>query len=299
MSDQNLCERFTETMARFTELTAKRLPDDVVTKLEELRKEQKSELANIIYDTMFANQDAALRRNVPSCQDTGVIQYFIQCGSKFPLLGDIPQCLPEAAKRATKKAPLRHNAVQIFDEKNTGNNTGVRITYTDWEIIPDSDECTIYCYLAGGGCSLPGTAKVFMPVEGYEGVVKFIFDLICERGINACPPLLVGIGIAGSAEVAAVLSKKALMRPVGSHNSNTRGAEFEQIIAEGLDKLNIGPNGLGGTKTVMGVNVEQAARHPSCLAAAVNVGCWAHRRAGIRFKADLSYEVFTHKGVTL
>ena len=205
----------------------------------------------------------------------------------------------EAAKRATKKAPLRHNAVQIFDEKNTGNNTGVRIPYTDWEIIPDSDECTIYCYLAGGGCSLPGTAKVFMPVEGYEGVVKFIFDLICERGINACPPLLVGIGIAGSAEVAAVLSKKALMRPVGSHNSNTRGAEFEQIIAEGLDKLNIGPNGLGGTKTVMGVNVEQAARHPSCLAAAVNVGCWAHRRAGIRFKADLSYEVFTHKGVTL
>lgn len=175
MSDQNLCERFTETMARFTELTAKRLPDDVVTKLEELRKEQKSELANIIYDTMFANQDAALRRNVPSCQDTGVIQYFIQCGSKFPLLGDIPQCLPEAAKRATKKAPLRHNAVQIFDEKNTGNNTGVRIPYTDWEIIPDSDECTIYCYLAGGGCSLPGTAKVFMPVEGYEGVVKFIF----------------------------------------------------------------------------------------------------------------------------
>ena len=138
-----------------------------------------------------------------------------------------------------------------------------------------------------------------MPVEGYEGVVTFIFDLICERGINACPPLLVGIGIAGSAEVAAVLSKKALMRQVGSHNSNTRGAEFEQIIAEGLDKLNIGPNGLGGTKTVMGVNVEQAARHPSCLAAAVNVGCWAHRRAGIRFKADLSYEVFTHKGVTL
>ena len=90
MSDQNLCERFTETMARFTELTAKRLPDDVVTKLEELRKEQKSELANIIYDTMFANQDAALRRNVPSCQDTGVIQYFIQCGSKFRRHSAVP-----------------------------------------------------------------------------------------------------------------------------------------------------------------------------------------------------------------
>ena len=299
MTNENGVKVLTDMVADFVAHIGKKLPDGVVAKLEELGSQETAALPKALYETMTKNQKLAVELNRPSCQDTGVIQYFIQCGSKFPLLGDIPQCLPEAAKRATKKAPLRHNAVQIFDEKNTGNNTGVRIPYTDWEIIPDSDECTIYCYLAGGGCSLPGTAKVFMPVEGYEGVVKFIFDLICERGINACPPLLVGIGIAGSAEVAAVLSKKALMRPVGSHNSNTRGAEFEQIIAEGLDKLNIGPNGLGGTKTVMGVNVEQAARHPSCLAAAVNVGCWAHRRAGIRFKADLSYEVFTHKGVTL
>ena len=299
MSDQALCDRFTGIMADFTAYMAKHLPDDVVAKLKELRSQQNTELANIIYDTMFANQEAAARRNVPSCQDTGVIQYFIQCGSKFPLLGDLPKCLPEAAKLATQRAPLRHNAVQIFDEKNSGNNPGVRIPYLDWEIIPDSDECTIYAYLAGGGCSLPGHAKVFMPVEGYEAVVRFIFDLICDRGINACPPLLVGVGIAGSAEVAAVLSKKALLRPVGSHNSNPKGAEFERLIAEGLDKINIGPNGVGGVKSVMGVNVEQAARHPSCLAAAVNVGCWAHRRAGIHFKADLSYEIFTHKGVTL
>ena len=217
MSDQALCDRFTGIMADFTAYMAKHLPDDVVAKLKELRSQQNTELANIIYDTMFANQEAAARRNVPSCQDTGVIQYFIQCGSKFPLLGDLPKCLPEAAKLATQRAPLRHNAVQIFDEKNSGNNTGVRIPYLDWEIIPDSDECTIYAYLAGGGCSLPGH----------------------------------------------------------------------------------GPNGVGGVKSVMGVNVEQAARHPSCLAAAVNVGCWAHRRAGIHFKADLSYEIFTHKGVTL
>ena len=240
MSDQALCDRFTGIMADFTAYMAKHLPDDVVAKLKELRSQQNTELANIIYDTMFANQEAAARRNVPSCQDTGVIQYFIQCGSKFPLLGDLPKCLPEAAKLATQRAPLRHNAVQIFDEKNSGNNTGVRIPYLDWEIIPDSDECTIYAYLAGGGCSLPGHAKVFMPVEGYEAVVRFIFDLICDRGINACPPLLVGVGIAGSAEVAAVLSKKALLRPVGSHNSNPKGAEFERLIAEGLDKINIG-----------------------------------------------------------
>ena len=97
MSDQALCDRFTGIMADFTAYMAKHLPDDVVAKLKELRSQQNTELANIIYDTMFANQEAAARRNVPSCQDTGVIQYFIQCGSKFPLLGDLPKCLPEAA----------------------------------------------------------------------------------------------------------------------------------------------------------------------------------------------------------
>ena len=149
------------------------------------------------------------------------------------------------------------------------------------------------------GCSLPGYAKVLMPVEGYEGVVRFVFDNICDRGINACPPLLVGIGIAGSVEVAANLSKKALMRPIGSRNVNPRGAEFEQIIEKALNDINIGPGGLDGALSVMGVHVEQAARHPSCLAVGLSVGCWGHRRATIRFNADMSYELLSHKGVTL
>lgn len=108
-----------------------------------------------------------------------------------------PACR-EATKRATKNAPLRHNAVEIFDERNSGDNTGVRIPWIDWQIEPDSDSVEIYAYMAGGGCSLPGAAKVLMPLEGYEGVVKFVFDILCDRGVNACPPLLVGVGIAGS-----------------------------------------------------------------------------------------------------
>ena len=153
--------------------------------------------------------------------------------------------------------------------------------------------------LLGGGCSLPGAAKVLMPAEGYMGIVKFIFDVIVERGINACPPLLVGVGIAGSVEVAARLSKKALMRPVTSQNFNEIGADFEKMIEEGLNKINIGPGGLTGTKSVMGVNVEQAARHPSCLAVGVSTGCWGHRRATIRINADMSYEMISHKGMKL
>ena len=223
----------------------------------------------------------------------------VALGENFPLLGEIRPCLEEAVRHATVEAPLRQNAVQIFDERNTGNNTGVRIPWIDWEIVPNSDQCLVHGYMAGGGCSLPGAAKVLMPAEGYMGIVKFIFDVIVERGINACPPLLVGVGIAGSVEVAANLSKKALMRPVKSENVNATGADFEKMIEEGLNKINIGPGGLTGVKSVMGVNVEQAARHPSCLAVGVSTGCWAHRRATIRLNADMTYEMVSHKGVTL
>lgn len=300
MNDQiKAVEHFTDVMAKFTAYFGKHLPDDVMAKLQELRAEQDTPMAGIIYDTMFRDMALADELNRPMCQDTGVIQYFVEVGENFPLLGKLQACLTEATKRATVAAPLRHNAVQIFEEKNSGNNTGRRIPWIEWDIIPDSDECTIHGYMAGGGCSLPGAAKVLMPVEGYEGVVKFIFDIMVERGINACPPILVGVGIAGSAEVASMLSKKALMRPIGTHNPSPRGAELERMLEDGLNKLNIGPGGLTGKKSVMGVNIEDAARHPSCLAVGLSVGCWAHRRACIKFNADLTYEMISHKGVTL
>lgn len=298
-TSEQTVERFTDLMARFTGYFGKHLPDDVLERLKELRAEQTSDMARLIYDSMFKDLDMANSDNVPICQDTGVLQYFVQVGENFPHQGIIKRALREAAARATKNAPLRPNAVQIFDEKNTGNNTGHNIPWIDWEIIEGRDDCVIYGYMAGGGCSLPGTAKVLMPVEGYEGIVKFIFDTITDRGINACPPLLVGIGIAGSVEVAAKLSKKALMRPVKSCNENERGKEFEKLIEEGLNKLNIGPGGLTGVKSVMGVNVEHAARHPACLAVGISTGCWAHRRACIKINPDLSYEMISHKGVQL
>ena len=299
MSKTELAQQFTDVMAKFTAYLGKHLPDDVLERLTELRAEQNTELAKIVYDAMFTDLEAARRLDVPCCQDTGVIQSFIEVGENFPLLGEIRPCLEEAVRRATVEAPLRQNAVQIFDERNTGNNTGVRIPWIDWEIVPNSDQCLVHGYMAGGGCSIPGAAKVLMPAEGYMGIVKFIFDVIVERGINACPPLLVGVGIAGSVEVAANLSKKALMRPVKSENVNATGADFEKMIEEGLNKINIGPGGLTGVKSVMGVNVEQAARHPSCLAVGVSTGCWAHRRATIRLNADMTYEMVSHKGVTL
>jgi L(+)-tartrate dehydratase alpha subunit len=195
--------------------------------------------------------------------------------------------------------PLRHNAVETFDEKNTGTNTGTQIPWLDWRITPGLDSCTIDVYMAGGGCTLPGAAKVLMPGQGYEGVAEFVMDVITERGVNACPPLLVGVGVSTSVETAARLSKLAILRPVDSKSSNAKAALMEDLLEQGLNEIGIGPQGLTGNNSVMGVNIESSARHPSTIGVAVNTGCWAHRRGKIRINADMSYEVISHEGVVL
>ncbi|WOY02408.1 L(+)-tartrate dehydratase subunit alpha [Dickeya fangzhongdai] len=288
-----------DVMTRFTGYVGKRLPTDVIKKLEELRAREDSPLAKVVYDSMFENQKRADELDRPCCQDTGVIQYFITVGARFPFIGDLEHVLQQATLEATKKAPLRHNAVETFIEKNTGTNTGSRVPWLDWEIIPDDDHCTIEVYMAGGGCSLPGAAKVLMPGQGYEGVNQFVFDVITSYGVNACPPLLVGVGVSTSVETAARLSKKAILRPVGSSHPNADAAKMEKLLEDGLNQVGLGPQGLGGASSVMGVNIESSARHPSTIGVAVSTGCWAHRRGTIRFSADLSYEILSHEGAVL
>lgn len=289
----------TDIMARFTGYLGKRLPDDVRDKLAALRQAEVSPLSRVVYDSMFENLAAADSLDRPCCQDTGVIQFFVTAGAGFPLLGELREVLGEAVRRATREAPLRHNAVETFVEKNTGDNTGLRVPWIDWEIVPGED-AVIEVYMAGGGCSLPGAAKVLMPAAGYEGVVQFVFDVITSYGINACPPLLVGVGVSTSVETAARLSKLALFRPIGSRNPDPRAAEMERLLEDGLNEVGIGPQGLSGNCSVMGVHIENSARHPSTIGVAVSTGCWAHRRGTIRIAPDCrTYEILSHKEAVL
>lgn len=175
----------TDLLAKFTSHIGKRLPTDVTQKLGELREKEVNFLAKEVYESMRQNQEAADKLDRPSCQDTGVIQYFLQAGAKFPLLGELEEILQGATAGATRMGPLRHNAVETFEEKNTGTNTGSKIPWLDWEIVPNDDSVTIDVYMAGGGCTLPGKATVLMPGQGYEGVAEFVFDVITSRGVNA------------------------------------------------------------------------------------------------------------------
>lgn len=292
-------QQLTDVMWKFTSYIGKRLPTDVTHKLADLRAKETHPLAKAVYQSMKDNQDAADKLDRPSCQDTGVVQYFITAGARFPLLGELEDILAAATKEATIRGPLRHNAVETFDEKNTGTNTGSKIPWLDWEIDPKGDGCTIDVYMAGGGCTLPGAAKVLMPGEGYEGVAEFVFDVITQRGVNACPPMLVGVGVSTSAETAARLSKKAILRPVDSRHPNPNAARMEELLEEGLNEVGLGPQGLTGNASVMGVNIESSARHPSTIGVAVSTGCWAHRRGRIHINADLTYEILSHEGVVL
>ena len=395
MDKEKSIKKMTEVMVKFVGYTGKVLPDDVTAKLLELSERETQPLAKEIYKTMFENQRLAKQLNRPSCQDTGVIQFFVRCGANFPLIGELEELLREAVLQATREAPLRHNSVETFDEYNTGKNVGKGTPSVFWEIVPNSSECEIHTYMAGGGCSLPGKATVLMPGMGYEGVVKFVMDIMtsyginacppllvgvgvgtsidvasllskkalmrplgsknpneraalteklledginkCEihtymagggcslpgkatvlmpgmgyegvvkfvmdimtsYGINACPPLLVGIGVGTSIDVASLLSKKALMRPLGSKNPNERAALTEKLLEDGINKIGLGPQGMSGASSVMGVHIENCARHPSVIAVAVNVGCWSHRKGHIVWDADLNFDVKSHKEFAL
>ena len=233
MSKTEQVEKLTNYMANFVSYIGKVLPDDIIAKLDELAEKEDSPLSKTIYQTMKLNQKLAKDLNRPSCQDTGVLQFWVKCGTKFPLIGELEALLKDAVVKATFEAPLRHNSVETFDEYNTGKNVGKGTPTVFWDIVPDSDRCEIYTYMAGGGCTLPGKAMVLMPGEGYEGVTKFVMDVMTSYGLNACPPLLVGVGVATSVETAALLSKKALMRPLGSHNENERAAEMERCLKTG------------------------------------------------------------------
>lgn len=299
MENKTEREKMTHLMASFISYVSKKLPDDVENKLAELRKIETGDLASTIYDTMAKNQSLAWDLNRPCCQDTGVLQFWVKCGTRFPLIDELESLLKDAVVESTFSMPLRHNSVETFDEYNTGRNVGKGTPTVFWDIVPNSDKVEIYTYMAGGGCTLPGKAGVLMPGMGYEGVTKFVLDVMTSYGLNACPPLLVGVGVATSVETAALLSKKALMRPIGSHNSNERAAAMEKLLEDGINSIGLGPQGMGGKMSVMGVNIENTARHPSTIGVAVNVGCWSHRRGHIIFNKNLNYEITTHSGVTL
>jgi fumarate hydratase subunit alpha len=270
------------------------LPDDVKQALKKAYAEETSETGKTQLKTILDNIELAEKYQVPVCQDTGTIIFYIKAGAEAKNLDKIEEALIKATRRATKEAPLRPNAVDPFTQKNSGDNTGRFIPHINWEIVSGKDvEMTVMT--KGGGSENVCMTGTLVPGEGVKGLKKFVIDAVIRAGAQPCPPTIVGVAVGGGVDIAMKLAKKALLRPLNQPNMDPEIAKLEKEIFEAANMTGIGPMGLGGKTTVLGVNVDYAYRHPASYPAAVAFNCWAARRASARIGADGSVEYLTHK----
>jgi L(+)-tartrate dehydratase alpha subunit len=282
---------------RFIATVAVVMPDDVSNKLLKLARMENSPYGKIIYNAVLRNNELARSRKLPLCQDTGTPEFQVAFGEGFKHKEELLAAIRKAVAKATLNGFLRPNAVDPVYNKNTGDNTGRILPWIDVELVPQSSDAVVQLYLAGGGSTRASGAVVLDPADGWEGVFRFVLELIAERGMYACPPLMVlGVGVGPTISIAAKLSKKALLRPLGARSPDPWVSEMELALEKAINKLGIGPQGLGGAVSVGEVHIEYGERHPASMALAVTTSCWALRKGQLVIRNDYSFDVTTHKG---
>ena len=270
------------------------LPDDVKEALKKAYAEETSAAGKTQLKAILDNIELAEKYQAPVCQDTGTIIFFVKAGAKAKNLDKVEEAMANATRRATKEVPLRPNAVDPFTGKNSGDNTGKYIPYINWEIVP-GETLEITVMTKGGGSENVCTGGMIVPGEGVKGLKKFVIDAVVKAGAQPCPPNILGIAMGGGADISMKLAKKALLKPLTEHNPNPEIAKLEKEIFEAANMTGIGPMGLGGKTTVLGVHIDYAYRHPASFPAAVAFNCWAARRATARINPDGTVDYLTHK----
>jgi len=293
MITENVVE---EVAFKLLQLAVIELPQDVKKALQQAYRKEESEAGKIQLKAILDNVELAEKAHTPVCQDTGVIIFYVKAGGQVKGLDKIENALRSATVRATREVPLRPNAVDPFTQKNTGDNTGRFLPFIHWEIVPgDSLEITVMP--KGGGSENVCALGMLSPGMGVNGLKKFVVDTVINAGAQPCPPTILGVATGGGADIAMKLAKAALLRPLDQPNPNPDLAKLEEELYEAANSTGIGPMGLGGKITVLGVKVDYAHRHPASYPAAVAVQCWAARRASTRIHSDGKIEYLTHKVV--
>jgi fumarate hydratase subunit alpha len=269
------------------------LPEDVKQALKKAYSEE-TEPGKTQLKAILDNIELAEKYQAPVCQDTGTIIFYAKAGAKAKNLDKVEEALINAVKRATREIPLRPNSVNPFNGKNSGDNTGRYIPYVNWEIVT-GDNLELTVMTKGGGSENVCLGGMIVPGEGIKGLKKFVVDAVVKAGAQPCPPNILGIAMGGGADISMKLAKKALLRPLTEHNPDPEIAALEKEILEAANMTGIGPMGLGGKTTVLGVHIDYAFRHPASFPAAVAFNCWAARRASARINADGTVEYLTHK----
>jgi len=252
------------------------LDKDVTEKIIEFAKKEDSPIGKQILDQILINAKLATEENRPMCQDTGIAVIFVELGQDVHISkGIFHEAINEGVRRGYTQGYLRKSVVEdpVFDRKNTQDNTPA-IIHTD--IIP-GDKIKITVASKGAGSENMSEIKMLKPSDGIDGVKDFVVDRVKRSGGMPCPPIIVGVGIGGNFEQCAYLSKKALLRKLNTSNPNVKLNAVEKEMLTRINRLGIGPMGLGGRTTALAVQILTMPCHIASLPVAVNLQCHAHR----------------------
>jgi fumarate hydratase subunit alpha/L(+)-tartrate dehydratase alpha subunit len=288
------------------------LPPDLKAALARARETETDDTGRRFLDIMLENVEVAERDANLVCQDTGTVVFWLEIGEECAFnLARVTAAVKRGTERATVEHPLRPNAVHPLTRKNTMTNTGRHLPAMHYEFVPGdsgagdvsedgpglpgaavpAEGLKLHCLPKGSGSENMSFLKMLIPADGVAGVKRFILECIVEAGPKPCPPTIVGVGLGGTADLCAALAKRAVLRPLGTHSDDPVVAALEDELFAAANELGIGPMGLGGHNTVLGVNIEYAHTHITQNPVAVNLQCWAARRASavITPAGDVTY----------
>ena len=267
--------KITDTVKRLCIQANVILPEDVKNCIIKRKSEENWAPAREILDRIEENFELAAAENVPICQDTGVACVFLEIGQEVHIAGgDITQAVNEGVRQGYAEGYLRKSVVRDpLDRVNTGDNTPAMIYY---DIVP-GDKIKITVAPKGFGSENMSQIKMLRPSDGIEGVKAFVLKAVEEAGPNPCPPIIVGVGIGGTFDKAALLAKKALLRETGTPSADPLYAKLEEELLEKINALGIGPQGFGGKTAALAVAVEHYPTHIAGLPVAVNINCHVAR----------------------
>ena len=246
------------------------LPDDVIEALKIAQDTEESAVGKKVLSQLIKNANIATKEQMALCQDCGVAVVFLELGQEVHMVGgDLVEAINEGVRQAYEKGYLRKSMVmRPFSARvNTKDNTPA-IIYTD---IVHGDKLKIIVMPKGGGAENMSRLIMLTPSAGRQGIIDNVLKAVEEAGSNPCPPVIVGVGIGGTAEKTMMLAKKALLRKIGEHNFDTEVAELEKELLQKVNELGIGPMGYGGRTTALAVNIEVFPSHIASMPMAVNI----------------------------
>jgi fumarate hydratase subunit alpha len=267
-------EDITNTVKRLCIEANTILEDDMIEALNMASEQEESPVGKDIFRQLLENAKIAREQGIPLCQDTGMAVVFIEMGQDIHVVGgDLNESINEGVRQGYREGHLRASSLDPLIRKNFGDNTPAIIHL---EVVPGNSLKVIVVPKGFGGENMSRTA-LLTPASGIDGIKKFVARTVEEAGANSCPPGIVGVGIGGTLEKAAIIAKKSLLRPIGQRHPEPDIAKLEEELLEEINALGVGPQGLGGIITALDVHIETYPTHIAGLPVAVNLQCNCHR----------------------